>query len=65
MRLKVWQFAVNPDGEGLIGVRRGVDQVKRAKLLVDQSAGTGLNGLQVVALIGSNLAHFLAAGVVA
>ena len=65
MRLKVGQLAVNLDGEGLVGVGRRVDQVNGAKLLVDQAAGAGLNGLEVVALVGHHLADFFAAGVVA
>ena len=44
VRLKVRQFAVNLDGEGVVGVVvGGIDQMNRAELLIDQPAGARLN----------------------
>jgi hypothetical protein len=65
VRRKVGQFAVNLDGDGLVGVGGGVEQMDGAELLIDQTAGAGLEGLQVVAGVGNDLRDFLGGGVVA
>ncbi len=65
VRLQVGQFAVNLDGEGCVGVGCGVNEMERAELLVDEAAGTGLEGFEVEALVGLDLGDFFGAGVVA
>ena len=57
MGRKVGQLTVNPDGEDLVGVGGGVDQMNGPKLLINQPSRAGLERLEVVAGVGRNLAH--------